>query len=158
MIKHLFKKTGIKLNCMISITVLAAFLLSSGCGTLIYPERRGQNRGRIDPGIAVLDGVGLLLFIIPGLVAFTVDFATGAIYLPGGGHSQRTSLDRDKMKVVRVNPKNLTRENIIRIVKTGTGITGDFNLAQARIYKMDVKGEFVEASGPIPDILITTKK
>ncbi len=57
---------------------------SSACGTLIYPERRGQRSGRIDPGVAVMDGIGLLLFIIPGMVAFAIDFSTGAIYLPSG--------------------------------------------------------------------------
>jgi hypothetical protein len=29
-----------------------------------------------------LDGLGLLLFFVPGVVAFAVDFYTGAIYLP----------------------------------------------------------------------------
>lgn len=43
--------------------------------------------GRIDVGVAVLDGLGLLLFIIPGVIAFAVDFATGTIYVPGGRHA-----------------------------------------------------------------------
>ncbi len=60
-----------------------------GCGTILYPERRGQTSGRIDPSVAILDGIGLLLFLIPGLVAFAVDFGTGAIYLPGGRRSGR---------------------------------------------------------------------
>ena len=55
----------------------------SGCGTLLYPERRGQRGGRIDPAVAILDGVGCLLFLIPGLIAFAVDFHQGTIYLPG---------------------------------------------------------------------------
>ena len=60
--------------------VLAATLLGqmSGCGTLFYPERRGQIKGQIDPAIAVLDGIGILFFVIPGLIAFAVDFTTGA--------------------------------------------------------------------------------
>ncbi len=48
------------------------------CGTLIHPERRGQTDGRIDPSIAILDGIGILFFIIPGLIAFAIDFSTGA--------------------------------------------------------------------------------
>ncbi len=32
--------------------------------------------------LVVLDGLGLLLFVIPGVAAFAVDFSTGAIYLP----------------------------------------------------------------------------
>ena len=41
-------------------------------------------RGKIDPNAVVLDGIGLLFFVVPGLVAFAIDFATGAIYLPPG--------------------------------------------------------------------------
>lgn len=55
----------------------------SGCGTLFHGERRGQpHSNQIDWGIAALDGLGLLLFFVPGVVAFVVDFYTGAIYLP----------------------------------------------------------------------------
>jgi len=56
----------------------------TACGTIFYPERRGQIDGRLDPAIVVLDAVGLLFYLIPGVIAFAVDFATGAIYLPGG--------------------------------------------------------------------------
>ena len=73
---------------LITSTLVLALLSQSGCGTLIYPERRGQSSGRIDPAVAILDGVGVLLFIVPGLIAFAVDFATGAIYLPGGRRAQ----------------------------------------------------------------------
>jgi|TARA_B100001059_G_scaffold229017_1_gene260944 hypothetical protein len=59
----------------------------SACGSIFYPERRGQISGQIDPGVAILNGIGLLIYIIPGLIAFGVDFATGAIYLPNGKYS-----------------------------------------------------------------------
>jgi hypothetical protein len=56
---------------------------AAGCGTIFHPERRGQPHGPfIDWKIVALDGLGLLLFFIPGVVAFAVDFYTGAIYLP----------------------------------------------------------------------------
>ncbi|WP_455232065.1 polyribonucleotide nucleotidyltransferase [Geopseudomonas aromaticivorans] len=69
--------------------VLAATLLAqlAGCGTLFYPERRGQLNGQIDPAIAALDAIGILFYVIPGLIAFAVDFGTGAIYLPEGRYS-----------------------------------------------------------------------
>ena len=69
--------------------LLAATLLIqlSGCGTLFYPERRGQLKGQIDPAIAAMDAIGILFFVIPGLIAFAVDFGTGAIYLPEGRYS-----------------------------------------------------------------------
>lgn len=66
--------------------VLVASLLTqiSACGSIFYPDRRGQIEGKIDPAIAALDAVGLLFYIIPGLIAFAVDFATGAIYFEPG--------------------------------------------------------------------------
>jgi hypothetical protein len=75
--------------------VLAASLFTqlTACGTLFYPDRRGQIEGRIDPAIAVLNAVGLLFYVIPGLIAFGIDFATGAIYLPGGLTSQVNPAD-----------------------------------------------------------------
>ncbi|WP_370335265.1 polyribonucleotide nucleotidyltransferase [Parvularcula marina] len=71
----------------------AAALPLGACGSILYPERRGQQSGRIDAGVAVLDGIGLLLFLIPGIIAYAVDFHTGAIYLPGTGASLETEDD-----------------------------------------------------------------
>ncbi|MGE8065504.1 polyribonucleotide nucleotidyltransferase [Pseudomonas sp. NPDC089569] len=66
--------------------VLIATLLTqvTACGSIFYPDRRGQIDGKIDPAIAALDAVGLLFYIIPGLIAFAVDFTTGAIYFAPG--------------------------------------------------------------------------
>lgn len=69
--------------------LLAVSLLTqlAACGTLFYPDRRGQIEGRIDPAITALNAIGLLFYVIPGLIAFGIDFATGAIYLPEGQYS-----------------------------------------------------------------------
>ena len=51
----------------------------------MFHERQDQEHsGKLDPNILILDGLGLLLFIVPGLVAYAIDFYTGAIYLPTG--------------------------------------------------------------------------
>jgi hypothetical protein len=56
---------------------------TSGCGTILHPERVGRPHSQqIDWKIVALDGLGLILFFVPGVVAFVVDFCTGAIYLP----------------------------------------------------------------------------
>lgn len=81
--------------------ILAALLASSllaqlaGCGTLFYPERRGQLNGQIDPAVATLNAVGILFYVVPGLIAFAIDFATGAIYLPEGRYSVAPERLRD---------------------------------------------------------------
>lgn len=79
--------TGLALG--VSITALV------GCGTLFHPERKGQMSGRIDPTVAIANGVGLLFFIVPGVVAYAVDFSNGTIYLPSG----HTSAGVDALKL-----------------------------------------------------------
>ncbi|PTS85414.1 polyribonucleotide nucleotidyltransferase [Pseudomonas sp. HMWF032] len=85
--------------------LLVATLLTqlSACGTLFFPERRGQIEGRIDPVVAGLNAIGILFYVIPGLIAFGIDFATGAIYLPGGMTSQVDP--QDLQDVVDANGK-----------------------------------------------------
>jgi hypothetical protein len=69
--------------------VLVISLLSqlAACGTLFFPDRRGQIEGRVDPVVAALDAIGILFYVLPGLIAFGIDFATGAIYLPDAKYS-----------------------------------------------------------------------
>src|SRR5579872_6829969 len=64
------------------ILIFCVAFESAACGTLIHRDRWGQSSGRLDPSIVILDGLGLLIFLVPGVVAFIVDFSTGAIYLP----------------------------------------------------------------------------
>lgn len=70
--------------------VLAAALITqlSACGSIFYPDRRGQIDGKIDPAILVLDALGLLFYVIPGVIALGVDFASGAIYYGPNEHAQ----------------------------------------------------------------------
>ncbi|MGQ7959326.1 polyribonucleotide nucleotidyltransferase [Pseudomonas sp. SP16.1] len=70
------------------VLAVALFTQLTACGTLFYPDRRGQIEGKIDPAVAAMDAIGILFFVIPGLIAFAIDFATGAIYLPGGQSAQ----------------------------------------------------------------------
>ncbi|MDM1717424.1 polyribonucleotide nucleotidyltransferase [Thiopseudomonas alkaliphila] len=73
---------------LIAAGLTGALLLQlAGCGTLLYPERKGKSGGRIDPAVAILDGIGLLFWVIPGLVAYAIDFANGTIYLPSGKYA-----------------------------------------------------------------------
>lgn len=66
-----------------STTLGVSICCVTGCGTLFHAERCNQpHSNQIDWGVVALDGLGLILFFIPGIVAFAVDFGTGAIYLP----------------------------------------------------------------------------
>ena len=98
---------------IICITIAVIFCLQLvSCGFVLYPERRGQTHGRIDPAIAVLDGVGLLLFLVPGIVAFAVDFSTGTIYMPSSKRASNTSTEIEEVRVIRLNPNEMTLSKI----------------------------------------------
>jgi hypothetical protein len=118
-------KTKRMTNAILTGVLAATVLLYTSCGTLLYPERRGQTSGRIDPGVAVLDGIGLVLFIIPGLIAFAVDFTTGAIYLPPDDKLSVgcTPGDVAEMVAIQVDKEQLTKPGIEMLVKEHTGKT-----------------------------------
>ena len=126
---------------------VAVLLCTTSCGTIMHPERRGQSAGRIDVGVAVLDGIGLLLFFVPGVIAFAVDFSTGAIYLPYG--SSRLDLSPSNLKnaeVVHVDPASLSRSEIESIVKEKTGRDVELASSETRVAKI-VSGDDPTWSG-----------
>ena len=131
------------LKKIFTIFIFAGLLVQLiACGTLIYPERRGQHAGRIDVGVAVLDGIGLLFFLIPGIVAYAVDFSTGAIYLPGGGYAAIS--DTDEVTVVHVNPAELNGTTIRKIVARETGIPGTLDLNKAEVFVLNGSADVLE--------------
>jgi hypothetical protein len=100
--------------------VVAATLLAqlSACGTIFYPDRRGQIEGKIDPLIAAADAIGILFFVIPGLIAFAVDFATGAIYLPEGKTAQ---IDPQQLKQVIGADGKVDQLALKQLIESQTG-------------------------------------
>ena len=124
-----------------------------GCGTLMYPERRGQRGGRLDVGVTVLDAVGLLFFIIPGVIAFCVDFSNGTIYLPERG--ARISLDLKNLKLVRFDPKHTSLASIERTIKDETGYEVKLNASNIRVAKLksldEMAVQFAQAQSTMRD-------
>ncbi|MBI3812060.1 MAG: polyribonucleotide nucleotidyltransferase [Nitrospirae bacterium] len=101
------------------------------CGTILYPEREGQRSGEVDLAVVLMDGIGLFFFILPGVVAFAVDFYTGAVYLPPG-HPRSRLKDRHTSEagpihVVKLDPKRLNAETISKIVLKETGYSVRFD-------------------------------
>ncbi|MCO1333263.1 hypothetical protein MO867_02815 [Microbulbifer sp. OS29] len=80
----------------------------SACGYFLYPERKGQAGGRVDPAVVILDSAALLFGLIPGLVAFAVDITNGTIYLPAGN---RSVLDRHVTGVTEDSAETVVDEN-----------------------------------------------
>jgi len=118
----------------------------------MYPERRGQKAGHIDVGVAVLDGIGLLFFLIPGVIAFAVDFSNGTIYLPG---TIMSSLDLKNMKQVKFDPKHGTQADIERMIKEQTGRTIKWDQPDMQISKLrstnDMIAQFAQVLPLIQD-------
>ncbi|MEE2879623.1 MAG: hypothetical protein VX593_11510 [Pseudomonadota bacterium] len=107
----------------------------AGCGTILYPERRGQTGGRLDTAVVILDGLGLLLFLVPGIIAFAVDFGSGAIYLPGGSRAEAD----DEMNTYRFAGK-LTEEKFDEAYEHQYGEPRDWAFEDAqRIEVSDVE-------------------
>lgn len=104
---------------LVSLCVCLAMVVQlTACGMILYPERKGQRPGRVDPGVAILDAIGLFFFIIPGVVAFAVDFGTGAIYLPG--HRADSGV-LPETTVVKTDPALLDESYIEAVVESHTG-------------------------------------
>ena len=121
----------------------AASLLSS-CGTIIYPDRVNQEeRRKLDPLVIILDGVGLFFFIIPGVIAFAVDFTTGAIYLPEGkesGDKERTIFDDLS---VHIHPGGkLNQRDVEHIVSRVSGVDIDLARDDVHAVKLDHLNQF----------------
>lgn len=111
------------LPCLSRREWLTAAILTiplSGCGTIFWPERRGQPAGPIDFKVVALDGLGLLLFFIPGVIAFAVDFATGAIYLPPGQYSD-SGAGKSRWKRIPTATRQPDRADIEQVVQTHSG-------------------------------------
>jgi hypothetical protein len=94
-----------------------------GCGTIFYPERRGQPAGRLDWKVVAFDAVGLVLFFVPGIIAFAVDFATGAIYLPPDhyGKGEHAASKRPQLTKLQVPRGKADREHIEQTVSAYIG-------------------------------------
>lgn len=121
--------------------------LSTSCGTILYPERRGQPPGGpLDVGVVILDALGLLLFVIPGVIAFAVDFSNGTIYLPPPGYSSvsQKSLRRKDLIPVKFARADLTREKIEQVVGERAGRTVTLEPGRFRAAELKSLDEFDE--------------
>jgi len=114
-----------------------------GCGTILYPERRNQPAGKYDTDVVVLDAIGLFFFILPGVIAFAVDFSTGAIYLPRGGKSRL----KERFGGSGIQPLELdaaTVDSIALTVQRATGLALNLYSPSVQIVP-GREGESVEA-------------
>ena len=117
-----------------SIIVLLVFQLI-GCGTIFYPERKGQKAGRLDGGVVIMDAIGLFFFLIPGVIAFAVDFGNGTIYLPGS--------TRVQLKQIKFDPKRMSLAKIEKIIKNETGRSVHLTQGNMQVSRLHSKEEMM---------------
>ena len=105
---------------------------ASGCGTLMYPERKHQKHSRkINWKVFTLDLVGVVLFLGLGIIAMMIDFSNGTMYLPNGHASldtlppgtKRVQLNpgEPEMYAVTLPKEQRTQENYEAIASTYFG-------------------------------------
>ena len=128
-------RTTIDTKLKVITTWLLCFQLI-GCGTILYPERRNKEPGRLDVGVVLLDGFWLLIGIIPGIIAFAVDFSSGAIYIP----EHRMTSGEQRMRVVRFDPEHTTYRELEALIRRETG-DNDFSFADKRLTYARVKNQ-----------------
>jgi hypothetical protein len=149
--KVVMRKGSVRiLSVLISIVLIFQLV---ACGTILHPERKGQMNGRIDPGIAILDGIGLFFFIIPGVIAYAVDFSNGTIYLPGTATS---SLTIENLKHVRFDPEHDSMADVERIIKTETGYNVEMDRDSMEVLELDSMDDMmVHFAKALPEIQCT---
>jgi hypothetical protein len=133
------------IKCIATILLVAMIVQTVSCGTLLYPERRKaisteglDPKGRqIDPAVAVMDAVCLLFFILPGVIAFAVDFSTGAIYLPGGKSGALDPVHPDADRIVRLPPDQMDKEMLSKIISRETGVDFSFEDKDLQAFEID---------------------
>lgn len=128
-------KTDKKTLKSIVVPLLAFTMIVNlaSCGTILYPERKGQKAGQIDPGVAILDGVGLLFFIIPGVIAFAVDFSNNTIYMP---HSHSSKFDSShRYSQIQIS-KKLDAATIQDFIRAETGAAINLQQSNMEVVKL----------------------
>ncbi len=126
-------KSTALLRLVQSVTLAAFITTSNSCGLLLYPERQGQAHGKIDLSVLFLDGLGTLLWVVPGVTAFVVDFNQGTIYLPD--NSATNSNFESSFKQINVQAP-MTMQNIEEVLKTELDLPINLDDERALVYHL----------------------
>ena len=126
---------------------------SVSCGTLLHPERINQpHNGRLDAGVVILDACGLLFFLIPGIIAFAVDFSNGSIYLPPDGYGYQSLRPAPgQMERVQVPQGQLTQQQIEQVVSQRTGQPVRLDDGNTRVQKLESLDDIQQASASLAE-------
>ncbi len=115
------------------LVVLAGIMMVqlSACGTLFWKERIGKaSSDKVDTTVLILDCCGLLLGIIPGVVALILDFNNKSIYFSKGepGAASLDKMDTSNMVVIKLD--KMDRESIESAISRELGRKVDISEIQ----------------------------
>jgi hypothetical protein len=95
--------------------LLAAFAVFfiTACGTLLKPNQIGKSHsGRLDVTIVALNAIGLFFLLIPGIIAFAVDYSNGTLFLPKGRIALNDTSAEGIQKALVDNGYNITVDQV----------------------------------------------
>jgi hypothetical protein len=105
------------------VLTVALLLLNSGCGTLFFHDRMGKKMSKVvDKRVFVGNCIFGLFGIIPGVVAFILDYNSETIYyteaelIPDDFMDQKSSL-----QMRQIPCKGMTEEEISRRLSAALG-------------------------------------
>ena len=124
-----------KSRLLCALLATSIIVQSVSCGTILYPERIGQPRGPLDPAVVALDTIGLLLFVVPGAIAFAVDFYNGTIYLPPQEYRCQSpdTISPDQWVSLKLEDGIDTREELQEYLQRQTGQTIELQEGSYRV-------------------------
>lgn len=65
------------------LVLFTCFLSLESCGTILKAKYgKTPVTKKLDWGIVALDTMGTFFYIVPGLTALSIDYATGALFVP----------------------------------------------------------------------------
>ncbi|MCL2567129.1 MAG: hypothetical protein FWE18_03410 [Alphaproteobacteria bacterium] len=90
-----------------------AVFFVTACGTLLKPQQINRaHSGRLDTTIVVLNAIGLLFFLIPGIIAFAVDYSNGTLFLPKGKYALNDTSAEGIQKALVANGYDITLDQV----------------------------------------------
>ena len=87
--------------------------------------------------MAVLDGIGLLFFILPGVIAFAVDFSNGTIYLPGTASVDGVDGQFSGWASIEIPEEDMTRNGIESIIAAHTDVLDALSNPDSSVYEVN---------------------
>lgn len=87
--------------------------------------------------MAIMDAACLVFFVIPGIIAFAVDFTTGAIYLSGNRQRTGISPNTEENIVIHFDKETFNADTVVMLVEQNIGIHINFDDKRMQAYVVD---------------------